>query len=63
MTKEEAIEVINACLAENVEVDFVESKLDTGHMIRFTSDSTPIQTYSVAMSRLESIVNEAQVEA
>jgi hypothetical protein len=63
MTKDEAIQVINSCLAENIEVTFVESKIEAGHMVRFVQDDQPIQTYSVAMSRLLSIANEEKIEA
>lgn len=63
MTKDEAIEVINACLASNVDVTFVESKIDAGHMLRFEKDLTPIQTYSVAMARLLTIKSEDRIDA
>jgi hypothetical protein len=63
MTREEAIEIINTCLAMNVEVTFVESKIDAGHMVRIEKDNNPIQMYSVALSRILTIRNEDRLDA
>lgn len=63
MTRDEAIEIINTCLAMNVEVTFVESKMEAGHMVRIEKDTNPIQTYSVAMSRILTIKNEDRLDA
>ena len=61
MTKEEAIQVLNACLAINVDVSFIESKVETGHMVRFSEKEMPILTFSVAMSKLHSLKNEERI--
>lgn len=62
MTKDEAIQVLNACLAENVDVTFIESKVETGHMVRFL-EMEPILTYSVAMSKLQSLKDEERIDS
>lgn len=63
MTKDEAIQVLNACLAINVDVTFIESKVESGHMVRFSEIEMPILTYSVAMSKLQSLKDEERVGA
>jgi hypothetical protein len=61
MTKDEAIQVINACLAINVDVTFIESKVETGHMVRFSEEDIPILTYSVAITKLQSLKSEERI--
>ena len=58
MTKEEAINVLNAAIAVNVEVTFIESKVEAGHKVRFAGEPWPVQTYSVALSKLQSLASE-----
>lgn len=55
MTKDEAIKVLNAAIAANVEVSFIESKVDAGHMVKFAGEPAPVQTYSVALAKLKTL--------
>lgn len=55
MTTKEVIEILNLCIASNIEVDFFESKIENGHKIKFPGDPLPVVSYNAALSKINAL--------
>ena len=55
MTHEEIIEILNLCIASNIEAEFLESKIENGHKIKFPGDPLPVVSYNAALSKINSL--------